>query len=40
MSGESQDTHGRRKTPAKCRGLGTLCIKQNKNKKVDFLVKR
>ena len=34
MSGESQDTHGRRKTPAKCRGLGTLCIKKKKKSRL------
>ena len=28
MCGESQDTHGRQKTPAKCRGLGTLRMKK------------
>ena len=43
MSGESQDTHKRHKTPAKCRGLDMLCITKINNKKikkVDFLVKR
>ena len=28
MCEESQDTHGRRETPAKCRELGTLCMKK------------
>ena len=33
MSGESQNTHGRRKTPTICRGLGKLCIKKGKKQK-------
>ena len=28
MCRESQDTHGRQKTPAKCRGLDTLCMRE------------
>ena len=28
MRGESQDTHEKRHTPAKCRGFGTMCIKK------------
>ena len=36
---ESQDTHERRKTPAKCRGLGTLYMKKL-IVSVDFCVKK
>ena len=28
ICGESQDTHGGQKTPANCRGNGTLCMKE------------
>ena len=27
ICGESRDTYGRQKTPVKCRGLDTLCMK-------------